>query len=245
MGEKKNSYAALRTVQKLIHEIAGDEWELDAARALSFEELRALRNTPNVIDLILRRVSEQKTKKNLIDRLKSFAAFLDVEEAGAQRTPKKALAPFLTRIAGRKLDASEDRYVLISTSEILYLFLGYAMSSGVIRAPSMGQLRFRKDRVYVRTQRGIFVTNYSSLKDLRDRLDPQLFSPIYKSLVVNLQRISIVEFSRNVKEVGFALPDGSLETLIVSRRYFRGLRSRLGFSKKTRGKQADIKRGRS
>lgn len=210
------SKRAAQALRALVKQIEDDSWDQEPARV----------------------------KENLVARLKSFAAFLSLEDTRAVRLPKKSPSLFLTRIAARKLGASEDRYVLISTSEILYLFLGHAVSGGLISAPSIGQLRFRNNSVYLRTTKGVFVTHYSTLKELRDGLDPQLFSPVHKSIVVNIQKIVTVDFSRNHKQIGFTVSDASLETVIVSRRYFKDLRTRLGFPNKSRSRQGVNQRDR-
>lgn len=136
--------------------------------------------------------------------------------------------PYLSRIAARKLGANEDRDTVIPTGEILYFFSGSAPAQGIIHAPWVGQARFHADRIYAGTRKGIFRTHYRTLRELLEHLDPNAFSPIHKSLVVNLDRISVPDLRGKKKQVGILLADGS-DWLTVSRRHANALRSRLGY----------------
>jgi hypothetical protein len=220
MANHKNSRATERAFRVLIGQLEDELTELKPARTLT----------------------EQKRKKRLLARLKSLADALIVER---KNTSKKPTSAFLTRIVAQKLGGDEDRYTLISTADILYSFLGHALSSGLIRAPSIGQHLFRDNSIYLRTAKGVFVTHYSTLKDLRDRVDPQLFAVVHKSIFVNIQKIATVDFSRNHKQIGFAVSDVSLETVIVSRFFFKSLRPRLGLPTKARHRRAPNRRSQS
>jgi hypothetical protein len=136
-------------------------------------------------------------------------------------------------VAGRRLGVCGDRHTLIPVEDILYAFLGSAVSKRLIDAAWSWQHGFRRDRVYVRTRKGIFMTHFRSLAQLRARLNPEVFSPIHQSLLVSMNKIVEIDLGGRVKQVGVALADGSIESLTVSRRYVKALRFRLGLS--TRG----------
>jgi len=76
MTEFSKKIAADRTIRALIRQLQGQEWDLEPARILSYEELRSLSISPSAIDFILRRVAEARTKTELLVSLEEFALFL-------------------------------------------------------------------------------------------------------------------------------------------------------------------------
>jgi hypothetical protein len=135
---------------------------------------------------------------------------------------------FLSLIAAQRVDEGDGRYALIPTGEILYLFLGSALAQGLITAAWSRRPLFRPDRVYVRTRKGVFVTHFRSLVELRGHLDPRLFTHVHQSMLVNLKKIAGIDLGSRVKQIDVTLADGSSESLNVSRRYLLSLKARLG-----------------
>ncbi len=75
--QRAGSYApSVRKVRGLIHELEKEEWGLEGARSMAYEEFRPLRIEPRLKDQIMRRVAEQKTKEGIVENLMSFADFL-------------------------------------------------------------------------------------------------------------------------------------------------------------------------
>jgi hypothetical protein len=76
-------WAPRRKIRALITHIAGDDWKLEAARSLSYEELRTLILDRRRLDWALRKVAEARTKEELLNSLRSIA-----KELGYLRTPE-------------------------------------------------------------------------------------------------------------------------------------------------------------
>lgn len=216
---------ASKVVQGLIRELSSKRWHMDAARNLALEELRTLKISPDRLDLILRRAAEAKSKEGLIDQLRLFADSLE------PKTVHSARPILLSRLAVRKADLSEDRYVLVATDDIVFAFSRGALSlqQALISAPWTRQQIFHADRIYLRTSRGgPFVTQFKSLSELQARLDAEKFFALHKSVLVNIQKLTEIDLSGRLKQVGVSLTNGSVEWLTVSRRAVRILRPLLG-----------------
>lgn len=138
-------------------------------------------------------------------------------------------SPYLSRIAARECGVCGDRYRLVHIDEVLFIFLGSAVSKRLLDATWANPRFFQSDRVYLRTRKGIFVTRFRALKQLRARLNPENFVQIHQSLLVGIKEIDELDLDGKVKQVGMALPGGTIESLTVSRRFVHALRSQLGF----------------
>lgn len=66
-------WAARRKIRELITQIEDEDWKLEAARSLSYEELRALIEDRDWLDQALRKVAEARTKEELLNSLRSIA----------------------------------------------------------------------------------------------------------------------------------------------------------------------------
>jgi hypothetical protein len=120
----------------------------------------------------------------------------------------------------------ERLYTVISVDEILYILAGGALSQNLINPPLSQKEAFRPDRVYLRTRKGVFLTQYRSLAKLRKRLDPYLFFPLHRLLLVSFQKIT--EIDSSARMIGVALANGSRECLSASRRSFQVLCQQMG-----------------
>ena len=153
----------------------------------------------------------------------------------AEKKPNKTFDTFLDRIPARRLIkkvddteilVEEDCDTYISVEEIHYAFVGAAASRLIDAKWSTFQLR--RDRVYLRTGKGLIVTKHRSLRELRELLDPHLLHQVHKSMLVNPKRISKSERRAKLKQVGISAADGIIEWLTVSRRYQTAIFRRLG-----------------
>jgi hypothetical protein len=125
---------------------------------------------------------------------------------------------------------AQDRYSLISVGEILYLFVGYASSRGLVAGAWNRARTLRRDRVYLRTSQDLFRTHYRSITAASGRLDPAQFIRIHQSILVNLNRVTEIDLTGKVKLLGVGVSNGTSEWLVVSRRSLPALRLELGLS---------------
>ena len=92
MSPMNKKIAAARTVRALVLQIQEENWDLEPARTLAYEELRCLPIRSSVIDVILRQVAEARSKTALTVSLEEFAFSL---------APGHALEQFLlSRLVG-------------------------------------------------------------------------------------------------------------------------------------------------
>jgi hypothetical protein len=162
------------------------------------------------------RVHQQKETQFLMQNI-------HIEESANVLRP-----PYLMRIAARRIDMPIDHDTPIDVEEILYFFLGSAVTQRLIDHAWQQQLRFQRDRVYLRTRKGVYVTRFRSLRQLQARLNAETFAPIHQSLLVNLKKIVVIDLDNKLKQVIVALDEGKLEALTVSRRFVKSLRFRFG-----------------
>jgi len=76
MPEFSKKIAAAHTVRALLRQIQEENWDLESARILSYEELRSLNISESAIDFILRRVAEARSKPELLASLEEITFFL-------------------------------------------------------------------------------------------------------------------------------------------------------------------------
>jgi DNA-binding LytR/AlgR family response regulator len=112
--------------------------------------------------------------------------------------------------------------------EILYLFAGYSPSRGLIDAAWVRAQILRRDRLYLRTAKDLFVTSYRSLASLEGALDPRQFVRIHQSITVNLLKIAEIDEGGKRKRVAVIAADGTKEWLAISRRSLPPFRILLG-----------------
>ena len=84
MANVKHSIAAARAVRTLLRQLQQENWELESARVLAYEELRLLRIPSSAIDVILRRVAQARTESELLESLETFAILLAPGQAFTQ-----------------------------------------------------------------------------------------------------------------------------------------------------------------
>lgn len=221
------SPTARGAVLEMIREFKEESSDLETARARTLERLRTLKLSTHSIDFILRRVSEQTSKKGLIAELIAFAASLSCE--------KPAPSHFLSEMAAREVGFDKDTVGLIEDwytivpleEEACYVFVGSALSREIIRAPWIKPRLFRRGRVYLRGPKGLYVTDHRSLTEFRDLLDPYLLMPIDQSLLVNIKTRPRPRVSFRERIMSFVFSHGT-EALTISRRHVSPLRKRLG-----------------
>jgi hypothetical protein len=143
-------------------------------------------------------------------------------------------AEHLQIIAVRRLDDSDSRYTLISPADIAFIFVGSALHKGFVPCRAVFSEAVRSDRLYLRTGKGVYGTSYRSLRNLCNRLSPESFFPIQRSLAINIRNAREVDFRE--KQIGITITDGALIWLDVSRRYIRALRQRILLPAKVTGK---------
>ena len=88
-------YITVQTVRKLIREIEG--MGLETSRMVVYEEIRALRIDPRLIDSVLRQVAEQRSQEGMVEVLQSFCHQLASHDTPA--APSRPLGSFLSLIA--------------------------------------------------------------------------------------------------------------------------------------------------
>ncbi len=137
-------------------------------------------------------------------------------------------------LAVRKLGGSEYRYILISPSEVAFVFLGTALRRGLVPDSGILSKVVRADRLYLRTGKGFYFSAYRSLKEFCSHLNPEAFLTIQRSLAINIRKAREVDFRE--KQIGIMNADGTLSWFTVSRRYIKGLRQRLLLPVKMRSK---------
>lgn len=216
----QRSHPAMVQLHQLIGEIA--PLHLVEGRRMALGAIAALNVAQEVADLMSHEIGRQNSTQELIDCLKSFADFLGGKEESDNHSN------FLTRLAVRRVGEDNERFTLISVDEILYIFSGAALSRRLLDTTWSRQLFLRRDRIYVRTAKGLFVTQLRSLTEISRRLDPARFLAIHQSIVVNLQKLSEIDLRGRVQQVGVTTASGVIESLRVSRRSLRELRERLG-----------------
>ena len=149
---------------------------------------------------------------------------------------------FLTVIAAYPADSPSDaRVVAVQTTDIHYAFRGSAVSQRLIVADWRRQYHFNDNRVYLRTRRGLFRTQFRSLQKLSERLDPRSFTEIHQNILLNLSARAVLSFElqAKVKTVDLAPGDGSVESLKISRRHLTSLKAKLGMSRRAARAEAD------
>lgn len=178
---------------------------------------------------------------------------LSASSPGSGRRRPLAAPAVMRRIAARVIDPSreslgsaDDRYTMLPVGDVLYFFTP-AATRGIVGIPSGTVPLLRPGGVYLRTAKGVFVTWFRSLAELRQRLAPSQFVQVHQSLVVNVDKIQDLDLSttaeRNV--VGIKLPDGTFEWLTLSRRALRDLRATFGLPLRRRPSRTQRLRGPS
>lgn len=143
-------------------------------------------------------------------------------------------------IPARKVGDSGSRYTLLSPAEIVFMFVGSALRKEIIREQGVPPGNFRQDRIYLRTNRGIYCSTYRSLTALCARFGPDLFLCIQRSLAINICTAQEIDFGE--KQISVAFANGSLVWLNVSRRHIKILRQGLFFPREKKGRKT---KGRS
>lgn len=167
-----------------------------------------------------RRSSGTAREVKLLGRLEALVAPLEslVGEHGAALRGSE-----VPTVLGRRVDASDQFYTVLSRDDVLYAFVWYGRARGLIRAAWASALALAPNRVYIRTAKAIFATDARSLAELGRRLaSPNIF-PVHQSILLHLRRGTKVDPSFSLVAVPVA--EGAVELLTVSRRARRRLRA--------------------
>ncbi len=142
---------------------------------------------------------------------------------------------YLLQIGAHKSYQGQERLNVVPVAQIAYAFRGSAVRLGLIHAPWTRQLQVRENAVYLRTTEGeICRTECRSIGELGAALNPNLFAPIHRSLLVNMRKIRQLDEGK-VTLVDLAVKDKT-ESVTASRRHVPSLRARLGLRSRRRRK---------
>jgi hypothetical protein len=227
----RNNRAAAKVVHALIGQLLNEDWSLEAARTLVFEELRALKIDRAPLEAILRRAAEATSQDQMLELLNGFASSL--LQAGSRLDPQ---ADLLTRIAVPCPDRPKGYYQIIpkriklTDDEILYYFNTHVLSSKpmLIRAPWCENPLPQANRIYVRSSlTNPMPTQFHSFVDLQTRLNPTQFFAIHRSIIVNYEAVTEIALAGDLKQVAIVANE-TVEWLTVSRGYIHTVRYRYG-----------------
>jgi hypothetical protein len=136
----------------------------------------------------------------------------------------------MQRLAVRRVGLG-DRFIVIPLSDVSFLFLGSAVTCGLIDSSWVAGRCPDPGAVYVRSARGLFRSGVTRLEALRQRLDPDRFLSVHRCLIVSLDYLVELDFGRGVSRVGMAAGN-EVEYLTVSRRRLRVLREAVGLPRR-------------
>lgn len=121
-------------------------------------------------------------------------------------------------------------FTFISPHDILFAFMESSLRRKFILAGWREQKVLTGSRVFIRTPKGVFRTQFRSLRKLEHSLDTQCFLRIHQALLVNVMRLTQLDAAGRLNQVAVAPLDGPVEWLSVSRRIMPILRRMVGLS---------------
>ena len=134
----------------------------------------------------------------------------------------------------RKVDGVgfEEQLSFLPVDDILYIFTTHAISSSrsSIEAKWLGLLSLPPGKVYARTEKGLFVTEFRTLTQILARL--KKFRRIHKSIAFNVTKIKGAVLNSKRKQIA-VLTGEQREWLDVSRRALRDLLRMYGMAKRS------------
>lgn len=213
--------------------------DLEVARGLALESLAKLKLNPFLERLVQERLLSELSPENLRDTLLALGGFL---ASPSQRHS----GGYLLRVAGKRVGKPSTRHEFLGVNEIAYIFVGSAANRGLILAPWVPSKSLEERSIYFQTTGGVlYEASFRSLTELADALDPRNFVRIHRSILINSLKIRDMDApgQSHVRLAGMVVADRS-ESLHISRRYFAGLRARLGLPHR-RGRKPQRSRGKA
>lgn len=129
----------------------------------------------------------------------------------------------------KRIDEEDGRYYVTPLCEVRLVFLGSAVHSDLVTTTGYVPALFRPNRVYIRTNSGLYLTRFRSMEACESALTQANFAWARQSLLFNLRYMAWIEIrgqERLVKLLSSANNEG--ERFTITRACARNVLARLG-----------------
>jgi len=125
----------------------------------------------------------------------------------------------LESLGVKRVGQVDSRLYFIDCRHILYAFKGSAAERGIVNIPKFHPVVFSPNRIYIRTNKSVFLASQRSFEALSQTLDSSAFKKSHQKFLVNLRRVGWLETRNKTNHLAIIHDDGIPEQVPLTRKY--------------------------